>query len=184
LFPYREHRGSFLEGFYLVIQFKIQTIRSAHQPAWVNRAPSEEAAFNEAGTHSRPVRNHPKTYLKETEMTVSKLLSAIALAVIAASGAAHAETYQGVTAVSSQQSREAVNGQAIVAARSGNIYGDAAGEGVTQLSGRSTDRAGVRAEAVETAQSANQNLDRKAFVNSVVPSQYKIQRTNTRQAGL
>ncbi len=117
-------------------------------------------------------------------MTVSKLLSAIALAVIAASGAAHAETYQGVATVSSQQSREAVNGQAVVAARSGNIYGDAAGEGVIQLSGRSTDRAGVRAEAVETAQSANQNLDRKAFVNSVVPSQYKIQRTNTRQAGL
>lgn len=117
-------------------------------------------------------------------MTVSKLLSAIALAVIAASGAAHAETYQGVATVSSQQSREAVNGQAVVAARSGNIYGDAAGEGVTQLSGRSTDRAGVRAEAVDTAQSANQNLDRKAFVNSVVPSQYKIQRTNTRQAGL
>ncbi|MDB5826386.1 MAG: alpha/beta hydrolase [Variovorax sp.] len=117
-------------------------------------------------------------------MTVSKLLSAIALAVIAASGAAHAETYQGVATVNSQQSREAINGQAVVAARSGNLYGDVAGEGVVQLKGRSIDRAIVRAEAVETAQAPNQNLDRKAFVNSVVPSQYNIQRTNTRQAGL
>lgn len=117
-------------------------------------------------------------------MTVSKLLSAIALAVIAASGAAHAETYEGVASVNSQQSREAVNGQAVVAARSGNIYGDAAGEGVTQLSGRSIDRAVVRAVAFETAQGANQNVRREAFVNSIVPAQYKIQRTNTRQAGL
>ena len=117
-------------------------------------------------------------------MTVSKLLSAIALAVIAASGAAHAETYQGVATVNSQQSRAAINGQAVVAARSGNIYSDAAGEGVMQLNGRSTDRALVRAEAVETAQAPNQNLDSRAFVNSVVPSQYSVQRTNTRQAGL
>jgi hypothetical protein len=125
-----------------------------------------------------------QTYLKETEMTISKILSAIALAVIAASGAAHAETYQGVATVNSQQSREAINSQAVIAARSGNIYGDAADEGVIQLTGRSFDRAAVRAEAVETAQAANQNLDRKAFVNSVVPSQFKIQRANTRQAGL
>ena len=117
-------------------------------------------------------------------MTASKLLSAIALAVIAASGAAHAETYEGVASVNSQQSREAVNGQAVVAARSGNIYGDAAGEGVIQRSGPSTDRAVVRAAAVETAQRPNQNVRREAFANSTVPSQYKVQGTNARQAGL
>lgn len=45
----------------------------------------------------------------------------------------------------------------------------------------------VRNEAVETAHRSNQNVDGKAFVNSVVPSQYtngSLKIGSTRQAGM
>jgi hypothetical protein len=123
--------------------------------------------------------NHPK----ETEMKTSKILSAVALAILAATGAAHAETYDGVHALSYGRDRADVAVEAAGAARSGNVYSDVASSGVTQLSG-SRERAVVREEAVATAHAPNQNLDRKAFYNSVIPSQYNFERASTRQAGL
>ena len=81
-------------------------------------------------------------------MKTSKIIAAAALTILAAAGA-QAETYEGVHAPVSANSRADVN-----------------------------------AQAVATAHEANQNLDRKAFVNSVIPSQYKITRPVTQQAGL
>ena len=83
----------------------------------------------------------------------SKLLSAFALAIIAAAGV-HAETYDGVHSIVSANSRAAVNAQGAVAARSGNQFGEAAGQGVTSVA-ISVDRAGVRSQAVAAAHTAN-----------------------------
>ncbi|MDM0002448.1 alpha/beta hydrolase [Variovorax sp. J22P240] len=116
-------------------------------------------------------------------MKTSKIIAAAALTILAAAGA-QAETYEGVHAPVSANSRADVNAQAVAAARSENPYGDAASSRVAPALTASADRATIRAQAVATAHEANQNLDRKAFVNSVIPSQYKIARPVTQQAGL
>ncbi|MDM0109372.1 helicase SNF2 [Variovorax sp. J22R24] len=85
--------------------------------------------------------------------TASKLLSGFALAILAAAGV-HAETYEGVTQVTSTQSRAAVRAEGVMTARSGDPYSDAAGQGVTRVSS-SVDRASVRSQGVAAAHSAN-----------------------------
>jgi len=103
--------------------------------------------------------------------TASKIITAAAVALLAAAGA-HAEEYQGVLTVNSQVSRAEVQSGAVAAAKAGtNLYGDAAQAGVTQVAGN-VDRNAVRAQAVAAAHDPLQNLDRKAFVNSTIPSQY------------
>ena len=116
-------------------------------------------------------------------MNTSKILAAAALSLLAAAGA-QAETYEGVQAPVSTYSRAEVNAQATEAARAANPYADGAVAGVAPVVASVRDRSAVAAEAVATAHDSTQNLDRKAFVNSVIPAQYKIERTNTRQAGL
>lgn len=116
-------------------------------------------------------------------MKTSKIIAAAALTILAAAGA-QAETYEGVHAPVSANSRDDVNAQAVAAARSENPYGDAASSRVAPAMTASVDRSTVNAQAVATAHEPNQNLDRKAFVNSVVPSQYKIERPVTQRAGL
>ena len=81
-------------------------------------------------------------------MTASKLLSAISLALLAAAGAAHAESYDGVHQLTSATSRAQVASQAVVAAHSANPYADGANSGPVQLTASTTSRAAVRAEAV------------------------------------
>jgi hypothetical protein len=122
--------------------------------------------------------------------TANKIITAAAVALFAAAGA-HAEQYEGVTTVNSQQSRAEVQAGAVAAAKAGtNLYSDAAQAGVTQLAGGSTvDRNAVRAQAVATAHDPLQNLDRKAFVNSQVPQQYTngslaVRRQQSQQASL
>jgi hypothetical protein len=116
-------------------------------------------------------------------MNTSKFVAAAALSLLAVAGA-HAETYQGVQAPVSANSRAAVNSQAEIAARSANPYADGASSVAAPALTASVDRSAVQADAVATAHAPNQNLDRKAFVNSVVPAQYKFERSTTRQAGL
>ena len=125
-----------------------------------------------------------QSHLKESKMKTSKIIAAAALSILAAAGA-QAETYEGVQAPVSANSRAEVNAEAAVAARSANPYAEGATLGVAApVLTASVDRSVVRAEAVATAHEPNQNLDRKAFVNSVVPAQYKIARPVTQQAGL
>lgn len=88
-------------------------------------------------------------------MTASKLLSAISLALLAAAGAAHAETYEGVHQLTSAASRADVANQAVVAAHSANPYATGANAGPAQVIVSSTSRAAVRAEAVAAAHSAD-----------------------------
>lgn len=114
-------------------------------------------------------------------MKTSKFIAAAALSILAAAGA-HAETYEGVQAPVSANSRAEVQAQGVAAARSDNLYGDAASSRVAPALTASADRSAVRSAAVATAHSANQNLKREAFVNSVVPSQFKLDAT--KQAGL
>ena len=116
-------------------------------------------------------------------MKTSKIIAAAALSILAAAGA-QAETYEGVQAPVSANSRAEVNAQAVVAARSENPYADGVTSRVAPALTASADRATIRAQAVATAHEPNQNLDRKAFVNSVVPAQYTIVRPATQQAGL
>jgi hypothetical protein len=125
----------------------------------------------------------PLTSRKDIEMKTSKIIAAAALSILAAA-AAQAETYEGVQAPVSANSRAEVNAQAVVAARSENPYADGVSSRVAPALTASADRAAIRSQAVATAHEPNQNLDRKAFVNSVVPSQYNITRPVTQQAGL
>jgi hypothetical protein len=116
-------------------------------------------------------------------MKTSKIIAAAALSLLAAAGA-QAETYQGVQAPVSAASRAEVNAQAAVAARAANPYADGATASLAPELASVRDRSSVAAEAITTAHEPNQNLDRKAFVNSVVPAQYKFERATSRQAGL
>lgn len=113
--------------------------------------------------------------------TARKILSAAAVALLAATGAAHADSYNpygddagaGVTSVNSLRSRAEVQAEAVATARVGNPYSDSAYAGVTQVNGSSTvDRNATRAQAVAAAHDPLQNLDRKSYVNSTIPSQY------------
>ena len=88
-------------------------------------------------------------------MTASKLLSAISIALLAAAGAAHAETYDGVHQLTSAASRADVSSQAVVAAHSANPYATGADAGPAQVFVSSTSRAAVRAEAAVAARSEN-----------------------------
>jgi DNA-binding NarL/FixJ family response regulator len=88
-------------------------------------------------------------------MTASKLLSAVAVALLAVAGSAHAETYEGVHQLTSAASRADVAGQAVVAAHSANPYATGANAGPAQVFVSSTSRADVRAEAVAAAHSEN-----------------------------
>ncbi|RIX83671.1 alpha/beta hydrolase [Acidovorax cavernicola] len=114
-------------------------------------------------------------------MKTSNILAAAALSLLAAAGAAHAETYEGVHAVTSGYSRADVAPQAAAAARAGNEYSDAVSASVAPVLASSVDRATVRSQAVATAHAPGQNLKREAFVGSVIPAQA---REFTRQAGL
>jgi hypothetical protein len=116
-------------------------------------------------------------------MNASKIIAAAALSILAAAGA-QAETYDGVHAPVSANSRADVNAQAVAAARSESPYAEGVSSRVAPVLAASVDRSVVSAQAVATAHEANQNLDRKAFVNSEIPTQYKIVRPATKQAGL
>jgi hypothetical protein len=110
-------------------------------------------------------------------------VSAAALAMLGAAGA-HAETYEGVHAITSYASRADVQAEAVAAARSGNTYSDANGEGVVAINS-SLDRNAVHDQAVATAHDPLQSLDRRAFYRDQVPSAYKKPTVSfTRQAGL
>jgi hypothetical protein len=93
--------------------------------------------------------------LKEIQMNASKILSAVAVALMAVAGAAHAESYDGVHQVTSVASRADVAGQAVVAAHSANPYATGANAGPAQVIASSTTRAAVRAEAAAAARSEN-----------------------------
>ncbi|MDH6165390.1 hypothetical protein M2282_000518 [Variovorax boronicumulans] len=88
-------------------------------------------------------------------MNASKILSAVAVALMAVAGAAHAETYEGVHQLTSAASRADVASQAVVAAHSANPYATGANAGPAQVFVSSTSRAAVRAEAAVAARSEN-----------------------------
>ena len=117
-------------------------------------------------------------------MKTSKIIAAAALSILAAAGA-HAETYDGVLTVQSNASRAEVSSQAVAAARIGNLYAEGVNAGVQPVLTASVDRARIQADAVATAHAPNQNLDRKAFVNSSIPREYmKPTVSFSRSAGL
>ena len=87
-------------------------------------------------------------------MKTSKIIAAAALSLLAAAGA-QAETYEGVHAPVSANSRADVRAQAVIAARSDNPYAEAVSSRVALVLTASTDRGIVRSEAVAAARSAN-----------------------------
>ena len=108
--------------------------------------------------------------------TASKLLSGFALAILAAAGV-QAETYDGVTKVSSTQSRAAVRAEGAVAARSGDQFSDAAGQGVASVAS-SVDRASVRSQGFVAAHSANPYAE--GYGQGVTRVQSGMDRTSVR----
>ncbi|QGW80464.1 helicase SNF2 [Variovorax paradoxus] len=88
-------------------------------------------------------------------MNASKILSAVAVALMAVAGAAHAETYEGVHQLTSAASRAEVASQAVVAAHSANPYATGANAGPAQVFVSSNSRDTVRAGAVVAARSAD-----------------------------
>ncbi len=112
-------------------------------------------------------------------MKASKLLAAAALSLVAAAGA-HAETYDGVHALTSSASRSEVAGQAVAAARAGNVYGDGASAGAQPFSSTAS-RTAVRAEAVAKAHDPLASLDRRAFYRDQVPSAYNKPKVSFRR---
>ncbi len=87
-------------------------------------------------------------------MKTSKIIAAAALSLLAAAGA-QAETYEGVHAPVSANSRTDVRTQAVVAAHSENPYAEGVSSRVAPALTASADRGVVRNEAVAAARSAN-----------------------------
>lgn len=104
-------------------------------------------------------------------MKSSKILAAVAVAVAAIAGAAHAETYEGVHALTNGVSRDAVAKQAVAAARAGDQFGEASASGAVVVASTAS-RSQVRAEAVAKSHDPLASLDRRAFYRDQVPAQY------------
>ena len=116
-------------------------------------------------------------------MNASKIIAAAALSLLAAAGA-HAETYDGVHALTSSASRSEVTSQAVVAARAGTTYGDGASAGAQPVTSTAS-RSAVHAEAVAKSHDPLASLDRRAFYRDQVPSAYSKPKVSfTRQAAL
>jgi hypothetical protein len=116
-------------------------------------------------------------------MNTKQLIAAAALAILG-TAAAHAETYEGVQAVTSYANRADVQAEAVAAARGGNPYSDSAAEGVLAIDS-TLDRNAVHDQAVAAAHNPLQSLDRRAFYRDQVPSAYSKPAVSfTRQAGL
>jgi hypothetical protein len=86
--------------------------------------------------------------------TTSKIIAAAAVSLFAAAGV-QAETYHGVHAPVSANSRADVRTQAVIAARSENPYAEGVSSRVAPVLSASTDRGSVRSEAVAAAHRAN-----------------------------
>ena len=104
-------------------------------------------------------------------MKTSKIIAAAALSFFTAAGA-HAESFEPVQPLDIGGNRAELAAEGAAAARRGNVYGDVVASPLT-VRPSALDRASIRAEAVAAAHAPNQNLDRRAFVNSEVPSQYQ-----------
>ncbi|WP_198088419.1 alpha/beta hydrolase [Variovorax sp. E3] len=102
-------------------------------------------------------------------MKTPNILAAAALSMLAAAGA-QAQGFAPVQPLQAQTNRADIVAGADTAARGGNVYGDVVAAPLTSRPSV-RDRASVRAEAVAAAHAPNQNLDRRAFVNSEVPAQ-------------
>lgn len=103
-------------------------------------------------------------------MRIPRLIAAASFAALLA-GPLHAETYEGVTPQVSARDRAVVRAEAVAATQQPNPYADGA-SARAEAPGGTADRMAVRAQAIEAAHARNQNVDRKAFFSSEVPTQY------------
>ncbi len=87
-------------------------------------------------------------------MKTSKIIAAAALTLLAAAGA-QAETYEGVQARVSANSRATIGAEAVTAAHRANPYADGAESGVPAVVASATTRQAVRSQGVAAAHSAD-----------------------------
>lgn len=104
-------------------------------------------------------------------MNTRNILAAAVLSLLAAAGA-HAETNDGVLTVTPSVSRAAVQGEAVAAARAGDVFGEGYAAGV-QTVNTTADRGAVRSQAVATAHDSLQNLNAKSYFRDQIPAEYK-----------
>jgi type IV secretory pathway TrbL component len=88
-------------------------------------------------------------------MTASKILSAVAVALLAVTGAAHAESYEGVHPLTNGVSSAQVASEAVAAAHSADPYATGAQAGPARAFVSTASVDAVRAEAVAAARSAD-----------------------------
>lgn len=89
--------------------------------------------------------------MKNSQLKTSQFLGAVFLSILGVSSGAQAETYQGVQTVHSTVSRAEVAAQARVAAREGDVFGEASYGGVAPVMDSGLSRAAVRAQASQAA---------------------------------
>lgn len=102
-------------------------------------------------------------------MKTSQIITAAALAFAAITGAAHAESYQGVQEPVSALSRADVQQQAVATAHAANQNVSSSSVVLGALT-QGRDRATVQAEAIAAARNSTQNLNPSAFVGSQIPT--------------
>ena len=89
--------------------------------------------------------------MKNSQLKTSQFLGAVFLSILGVSSGVQAETYQGVQTVHSTVSRAEVAAEAHVAARAGDVFGDASFSGVAPVMNSGLDRATVRSDASQAA---------------------------------
>lgn len=102
---------------------------------------------------------------------MTSLHNIMVAACVLASGAAFAETYDGVHPLTTERARADVAQEAVIAAASPNPYAEGALSGVVAVMVTSLEREEVQREAVAAAHAPNQNVSAMAFYNSVIPEQ-------------
>ncbi|VWX58759.1 conserved exported hypothetical protein [Burkholderiales bacterium 8X] len=105
-------------------------------------------------------------------MKSARILSAVALSLLAAAGAVHAETYDGVHKSTSGLSRADVQAEAVRAASAPNQNVTRGSRGADPFTS-TADIAAMRAQAIATANAPDQNVTGGSRYNSRVISTMK-----------
>lgn len=119
--------------------------------------------------------------MKTSQLKTSQFLGAVFLSILGVSGGAQAETYQGVQTVNSTVSRADVAAQARVAAREGDVFGDASFSGVAPAMNSGLDRATVRSQASQAARQGDIYSD-AAMYGFPAPTVGQVDRATVRAA--
>lgn len=116
-------------------------------------------------------------------MNLSNLLSAIAISLLAATGATHAETYEGVHPLTNGMLRSDVAREAVAAARADNPYAEASNAGPARPIVNGLRRESVRAEAVAAARIGNLYSEAASAGTVALPGSARERQRSNKKSG-